>query len=225
MREGSELTPLDGTGVLGAVLIGGASRRMGQPKAVVRVPEGGPTMLERVVTAVSACTTSLVLVGTEQSVVPGALTHTRVVHDRGIGPVGGLIAALEASNHPRVLLTACDMPFLSPEVLRMVIAHSIETGEGACVVVRNGDGAERLQPLIAVYGRDDLDEIRNLFRHGARSLIEIVQSLNMERVDLLDILPWDTEMWSVFNVNTPEQLAMARRHAETEDRLSDDILR
>lgn len=212
-HEALEMTQLDGS-VAGAVLIGGRSRRMGVPKALLRVPDNGPTMAERTVNTVRACADHVFLVGINESVVPERLADVRIVMDSGEGPVDGLIAALRATDRARVLVTGCDMPFLSPELLRLVIARSIRTRRGVYPVVTHGDGSESAQPLTAVYQRDQLEEVVRLFEAGVRSLTGIVTSLNMLRMESDQFRRLDPGLWSFFNVNTPRDLQIARRHAK-----------
>ncbi len=207
-----------------AVLAGGLSRRMGTPKAMLRVPEHGPTMLERVVRVVRRCTNQVMLVGTRESVYPPEVTDVHHVFDAGAGPVGGLIAALRASDHPNVLVTGCDLPFLSEEVVRLVIERSVESGRGVCPSIPDATGSESLQPLLALYHRDDVEEITELFKAGEHSLVRIVEALNMAQLRVEKLIAIDAWQWSFFNVNTTADLDVARRHAALNERNDNDIL-
>ncbi len=204
--------------VAGAVLVGGESRRMGSPKALLRVPEGGPTMLERVLRVIRHGTDEVMLIGTEDSLRRFETTDAHMLVDGGEGPVSGVIAALRAARQPRVLVAACDMPFLSVEVMRRLVIRSTQTGLGVCPVTIDADGSETLQPLLAIYMRSDADQIERMFHAGERSLSGIVRALNMTQLPVDDLTPEDRGHWSFFNVNTPMDLAVARRHAtKTED--------
>lgn len=207
------MTHLDGSSVTGAILIGGESRRMGQPKALIRVPADGPTMLERVFRVVEACSDRVVLVGTDRSVVPREFAEIDRVTDAGAGPVGGLIVALQASETPFVLLTGCDLPFLSATAVRAVIDLAVEAGRGVVPVTTRADGTETLQSLHAVYPCNQLGVIQDAFLDGATSLREVVERLDMVRLRADTAQHGDWTDWSFFNVNTPADLAIARSHA------------
>lgn len=222
--SGDSMTRSDGDSVAAAVLVGGSSRRMGTPKAMLRVPEHGPSMLERVVRVLRLCAGQVMLVGTPESKYPLEVADLPCVVDAGAGPVGGLIAALRASNHPSVLLVACDLPFLSEEVARLMIARAVMLRRGVCPRIGTVNGPQTLQPLVAVYRRDDVEEIVSLFNAGERSLVGIVTALQMAMAPVEDILAIDAELWSFFNVNTPEDLDVARRHALLCERNDDDTL-
>jgi molybdopterin-guanine dinucleotide biosynthesis protein A len=62
MRE-TPGTHADPFAVSAAVLIGGHSRRMGEPKALLRLVDDGETLVERVVARLGAVTREIALVG------------------------------------------------------------------------------------------------------------------------------------------------------------------
>lgn len=136
-----------------AILIGGRSRRMGRAKAAL--PLGQGTVLERVLAAVADLPVPVHLVGA------GATADADLAHlvarlalpvhrDRvpDAGPLAGLDAAFAATAADRVLLLACDLPFLTGPFL----AWLLEQARGWPAAVPADDG-ERCHPLCAVYGR------------------------------------------------------------------------
>lgn len=189
---------------------------MGRTKATLRVPEDGPTMLDRVLLTVRACCDQVVLVGNERSHVPDDVAGIEYLKDAGGGPVTGLIAALQACEHSRVLLAGCDMPFLSAVMVRLVIEHSFEVGRGVVPVAGRDGGTEKLQPLHGVYLQNQLEQVERAFKDGAHSLTDIVERLDLVRLRVDASMTGEEAMWSFFNVNTPEDLTVARRHAVDE---------
>jgi molybdopterin-guanine dinucleotide biosynthesis protein A len=117
----------------GFVLAGGRSTRMGRDKALL--PWRGGTLLDYVAGVVREAVGTVTIIGRGE--------HPDVVPD--CGPLGGLLTAFETSMTERVLLVACDMPNLTPELLRGMIAVP-----GDAVVAET---AGRLHPLCAVYHR------------------------------------------------------------------------
>ena len=59
--------------VSAAVLIGGHSRRMGEPKALLRLSDGEPTLIERTVAALRAVSDDVFLVGAVDGPMPESL--------------------------------------------------------------------------------------------------------------------------------------------------------
>lgn len=108
--------------VIGAVLCGGASRRMGRDKALIEVD--GAALAVRVAEALRAggCDRVLAVGGDGVGL---AAVGLDVVPDRwpGEGPLGGLATALAAGDAGDVLVLApCDWVAASPEVVRRLVA-------------------------------------------------------------------------------------------------------
>jgi molybdopterin-guanine dinucleotide biosynthesis protein A len=124
------------------VLAGGEARRMGGvDKALVMV--GGRSLLERVLEACGAAA-RVVVVGPER---PLELPVTFVSETpRGGGPVPALLAGLQHTASDRVVVLACDMPFLTPSVVSRLLT-SIGEADGAAL--RDAEG--RMQPLAAAW--------------------------------------------------------------------------
>jgi molybdopterin-guanine dinucleotide biosynthesis protein A len=74
----------------------------------------------------------------------------------------------------------------------------------------DGHGAH---PLHAVWDRERLPELRVAASQGERSLAALARISLMATVDLDAPHRHVRERWSVFNVNTPEDLEAARAHA------------
>jgi len=103
--------------VLGAVLAGGASRRMGTDKAALAV--GGRSLLERAVAALRPHCAEVVVVSARADTPTGAW---RTVADErpGQGPLAGLETALaEAGRHgcEAAVVLAVDLPLVEAEAV------------------------------------------------------------------------------------------------------------
>ena len=82
----------------------------------------------------------------------------------GGGSLGGIYSGLKAAPGAAIFTVACDMPFLRPDVARLVI----ERAEEADVVVPRAGG--QLETLHACYGKRCLDPMeRASARAGSRS--------------------------------------------------------
>jgi molybdopterin-guanine dinucleotide biosynthesis protein A len=117
------------TGVTGVVLAGGRSTRFdGGDKALAAV--AGTPMLARVVRGLGAVTDDVVVncrpgqrAAFERALAPVDVTVRFAIDDRpDEGPLVGLDTALDAVSTPRVLVVACDLPFLDPELLDALLA-------------------------------------------------------------------------------------------------------
>src|SRR5262249_12831914 len=102
------------------LLARGGRRPAGSGKNAPRLPGGrGPVGAPAARVLPEVCDEVLVASGDGERLgwlglpqVPDALPDS--------GPLGGLVAGLEAATHPHVAVVAADMPFASPAVLRLL---------------------------------------------------------------------------------------------------------
>lgn len=192
----------------GLVLAGGASRRMGRDKAFLEL--GGQPLIEIVVARVAeVCKQVLIVAGDTE---PYADLGAPVVKDRfrGVGVLGGLHAGLKAASHELSLAVGCDMPLLSPAVLRAFA----EWAKGFDVaVLRDG---EHVEPLHAAYRRTCLPAMERAIRAGKRRIVSFFPHVRVRYVTSNEVAALDPDLRSFRNVNTPEEWEAVR--AEWSDR-------
>ncbi|MBS1913177.1 MAG: molybdenum cofactor guanylyltransferase [Bacteroidetes bacterium] len=193
MFGGDDTTPQK---ITAAILAGGRSTRMGRDKAMISV--NGRPMLERVAGAAYDAGLEVMVVGREQ----GADWHgpaVRFVQDDfpDAGPLGGIATALRHARTP-VLALACDMPWISAEMIRWLVdAYALE-GEAAGLVSLNG---ERPEPLFSVYGRPCAGEIAHMIASGNLAVIALIRTLGLPQ----RVVP-ERFRSALRNVNTPLDL-------------------
>ncbi len=154
--------------VLGGVLIGGASRRMGSPKHLL--PVRGVTMAETVVAAVSPAVEGVVLLGA--GAVPEALAGIpRLADARGAeGPLAGMLAALRWAPGNAWIFAGCDLPDASPAAAEWLLGRR---APGRWAVLP--DCGQGLEPLLALYepqARGPLEALAAAGRLAPRLLAE-----------------------------------------------------
>src|SRR5690606_38783426 len=133
--------------VLGVVLCGGRSRRMGFDKGGAEL--GGSTLVERAA-AVLAEVSGEVLLASGPSERYGDLGLARVADDPELqGPAAGIVAALESGGAEWVLVLACDMPRVSGRLVSALLACARARDLDACLLA--GERGE--EPLCGVYRR------------------------------------------------------------------------
>lgn len=142
-------------GPVGVVLAGGRSSRMGRDKATLVV--GGRTLAARAARALAGVCCEVVIADGGRRLVPG---FRSVPDGPGEGPAAGILGA--AREHPgrALLVLACDVPGVPPELLAALAgrARSAAGGQGSdaaggtaadVVLPRTARGPE---PLVARYG-------------------------------------------------------------------------
>ena len=187
--------------VSAAVMAGGKSRRMGRDKAWLEL--GGRPIIERVIDVLREVADEVVIVANDARY--GAL-GLRVVPDRFPegGALGGIATGVWAATHERVLVAACDMPFLRADVLRLLLSHAPEAD---AVVPRVGGEFETLH---ALYSKACLPAMERALAAGRMRVISFYDDVRVRAVEEDELRTVDPELRSFTNVNTPEELAAVR---------------
>ena len=183
--------------IFGGLLVGGASRRMGRPKATL--PFGKTKLAEVAANALSASVDEIVLLGAGP--VPDILADNRRLPDPpGLeGPLAGLLAALRWAPHAAWVIAACDLPRVAPEAVAWLVAQR-RPGCWA-VLPKVGPG---LEPLLAVYeprARPLLEDLVSADRRAPRLIAEHPAVATPEPP------PEIVDCWH--NANTPKGLVPA----------------
>lgn len=119
-------------------------------------------------------------------------------------PISGIVTALRVARLPHVLVTGCDMPFISPEL----VGALIRLAPDADVVVPVKDGTDEV--LHAVWHLRVLPELElAVLRDGERAVHRVLARLDAVRVPESVWRDWDPQGRSFFNINSPEDLARA----------------
>lgn len=136
------------------VLAGGGSTRFGGVDKAMLVLEG-VTLLDRVLTATADAVSTVVVGPVRTTCRPVAWT---VEDPPSGGPMAGIAAGLTHGTAPVVVLTSCDLPWLTKDdVAQLIDGLGDHDGYG----LRDTDGRE--QQLVAAYHRTALaDAIRRI---------------------------------------------------------------
>jgi len=185
------------------ILAGGRSSRMGRDKALLRL--GEDTFVERIAGALASLAgESVKIVGARSTEARGGLPVVEDVY-KNCGALGGLHAALASAKHNWVMVVACDLPFVTSELLHR-LARLRENFQ-AVVPVQTDN---RLQPLCALYRREPcLHKAHELLKRGElrpRVLIEEVRTRRVTPDEWFDLEGAESFF---MNVNTPEDFARA----------------
>ncbi|MDI3316750.1 MAG: molybdenum cofactor guanylyltransferase [Bacillota bacterium] len=188
------------------LLAGGQSRRMGREKALL--PFGGEPLIRRIARRLEPVTAELLVVTSRPE--PYRQMGYRVVADppgwEGQGPLAALRAGLAAARQEAALLVACDMPFASPCLARLLLAE-VDRGWPAALPVAGG----RAHPLFAAYRRDLATKVEEALRAGVRSLAGFLAALPARRLAEEEISPCGPPERLLINVNRPEEYRQALR--------------
>ncbi|MCY3908180.1 MAG: molybdenum cofactor guanylyltransferase [Anaerolineaceae bacterium] len=192
-----------------AIVAGGRSRRMGRDKALVEL-DGRP-MLEHVIERVSGLGQAQTLLVSNDHAEHARFGLPMVCDSLpDAGSLGGIYTALLNSEHCHTLVVACDMPFLSPALLR----HMLELREEGDydVIAPRVDGYP--QGLHAVYGQACVAPIRAQIEAGRLKVIGFYDQARVRYLDEDEWGPLDPTGQAFNNINTPEELAAAQERKQ-----------
>jgi len=196
----------------GVILAGGENTRFaGKHKALMRV--GGKRILDRIYGVMSDVFDDIILVTNT----PGRYLEWDATVVTDLLPVRssltGIHTGLFYTHSEYTFITAGDAPFLKKEMVETVL-DGISPGIDI-VVPETEHGRE---PLCAVYARSCLEPARNSVKNGRFKIMRTFRKKNIKIISRKKILAVDPRQHSFFNVNTPEDLALAEKIArETED--------
>jgi molybdenum cofactor guanylyltransferase len=182
----------------GAVLAGGKSLRYGRNKAL-EVLQGKSLIQYAVRSLRSFCDPVLVVANDLE---PYLHIQATLVQDilRDQGPLGGIYTALVFSPHEWLFVKATDMPFLVPELARLMLASK----EGFDVVVPMLN--DRYDPLLALYSRRCLPPVAATLEKGDRKITMFFQKVRVKELSEKEWRTVDPEGLSFKNINTPQNL-------------------
>jgi molybdopterin-guanine dinucleotide biosynthesis protein A len=205
----------------GVVLAGGRSERLGQPKPLLML--GGKLMLARIADALKPVCRELILVvrpGQDDDTPDAGLAlGMHVVEDASgvAGPLAGICAGLAATGTPLAFVCGADYPFLSRRLVATMAALSVSGTPGMprAVVPRAG---ERLHPLHALYPpaewRPRFERAAADGENSPRRIVEAAIETGQPPVEVMtadEIEEHDPQSLSLFDIDTPDELARARR--------------
>jgi len=206
-----------GFGVSAAILAGGRARRFGgADKGALAV--GRERIIDRQRAALAAVADDVRIVAGDRDGYDGR--GLRVIADAvpGAGPLGGLYSALLDAAHERVLILACDLPFVTAALLQRLVEESGTGQEIDAVVPRSARG---LEPLCALYMTRAAGAVRARIDRGDLRVAGLLADLRVRELGPEVLAPYDAG--SLFeNVNTPHDHARARGWVELNEKPSED---
>jgi molybdopterin-guanine dinucleotide biosynthesis protein A len=187
--------------ITGIILAGGKNLRMGKNKAFLEI--NGQRIIDRTKQLFVDLFDEVFLVA--NSPLDYLDLNLRVVSDLfpGGGALGGIYSGLFHASHSHAFVAACDMPFLN----KALISHLSTLSPGYDIVIpKMEDG---WQPLHAVYSQKCLPFMEDLLQKKNLKIIDFFPRVKKREVTTEEILPFDPQLVSFLNVNTPEDLARA----------------
>ena len=177
------------------ILAGGKSRRFGSDKALATL--AGEPLLVRVARMVKPFAASVTVVADRSGRYSALGLRTIGDLSPGLGPLGGLITALNDLREPWMLLLSCDLILVKASWIGHLLAHR---RENALAVAFHH---ETWEPLCALYSRDTRTYAEKVLAAGRQSLKELLMAVAAIPVALPSDWP------PIVQINTPDDLQRA----------------
>lgn len=183
--------------MLGVVLAGGKSVRLGQDKT--KIIHEGQTLLKRAIDLLGGHCSQVYVSCRHPETVP---QDTPFIMDttRRIGPLGGILTSLQQLNSP-ILVLACDLPFMQDHFLEKLVQARALRPPHCVMTTWQEQETGYIQALVAIY------------EPASRPFLE--QGLVQEQYQLNKLVPKSlrhtlfyskSEGQAFFNINRPEDL-------------------
>ncbi|NWF51936.1 MAG: molybdenum cofactor guanylyltransferase [Nitrospirae bacterium] len=117
------------------------------------------------------------------------------------GPMTGILSSLVSLGEEEIFVTACDMPFIKPELIRYIVdMWTKNRGWDAAIPVFNG----KSQPLIGIYSRKIIKTMEDSIKTSKRSLRDFLKKRNVLYISEEEVRRIDPFGRSFVNINTME---------------------
>ncbi len=201
--------------VIGVVLAGGASRRMGRDKARLRLDDS--SLVERAVTRLRRVTDKVLIADRGRRVLPD---ERSVPDGPGGGPAAGLLGAAAVYPDHDLLALACDLPAVTTELLEYLARPgdlerpSAPVSEAAPDLGNNYDAhvprwQHGIEPLCALYRPTALAALAAAVAAGRLALHRLLLAGDLQ-VRCLEgdaLAAFGAPHRLFLNLNTPQDLA------------------
>jgi molybdopterin-guanine dinucleotide biosynthesis protein A len=191
------------------ILAGGKSIRFGHDKVLERI--GNTSLLEQVISHVEPISKDIIIVTAKERTFAQLANHPKVkiVNDilPGKGSLGGIYTGLIKSESFYNLVVAADMPFLNGSLLR----YMIEVSDGFDFVLPRVNNL--FEPLHAVYSKNCTAPIKSILEQGKKVIVELFNYVKVRYIEAGEVDRFDPQHLSFFNINTKEDLELAKKIA------------
>jgi len=187
--------------LIGLVLAGGASRRLGEDKGQLRLHDR--TQAEHSVALLEPyCRTVYLSVRREQAEQKPYKDQPSLPDDEAFsGPAAGLLTAWQRYPNNALLVLAVDMPLVDSELINLLVQG--RRIDAVATAYRHTDGI--IEPLCAIWEPSAAPVLRSAT--GDRNSTSLRRLLESADVELLDALASE----KLASVNTPAAVDAARR--------------
>ena len=185
--------------ITGVILAGGKSSRFGSNKALAMV-DGKPLVRHVADLMTSLFAECLLITNTPGEYEFLSLPMTGDLY-RDCGPLAGIHAALRHIGTARAFVVACDMPNISPGLIRYLCTINEEDYDAVIPWLQKGQ-----EPLFGIYSKGAATIIETYLQQNDCQIIRALAELRVRRVSEQEILSITGDLACFKNINRLEDL-------------------
>lgn len=187
--------------IVGAILAGGASSRMGTDKSMLSL--GGVPTIEHICVNLKVVVDELVVITHKPDQYKFLSTPAYQDLYPGKGPLAGLHAAMYHRPADAYVLAACDMPFFNKEICKFLIEQL--PGNEAILPIFDG----KRQPLASIVGKEAFPIVEEMLDKDIRKIGLLFEQIKTKKQDSFPF-PEEDLFKHFFNMNYPDEYEKAK---------------
>ena len=199
-----------------AILAGGKSSRMGIDKGLACCRD--LPMISHIINHLAPLTDSIFIVTNEAE--KYSFSGLKIFSDvlPGKGSLGGLYSALYYAETEYVAVIACDMVFANPAIILWGLQRLKSTGSDVAIPK---SGKQYYEPLHALYHTKPCRQaVLEFINQDQRRLVGWFPAIKVDEIDESTCRRLDPGGMAFFNINTPEDKAIAEAYLEGQQKSS-----
>lgn len=187
----------------GIILAGGQSKRLGIDKAELIVD--GRSILERSVQILKQIFAEVIVVSNVYREI--AAEDVIQVKDIAVakGALGGIYTGLYHATFDRSFITACDMPYIMPQLVELIAKKQQNDVVVPCI---HGN----FEPLFAVYSNRCIPIIKQMISCDVLKISDLYDRCSVEYVNEESLRKVDENLNSFININSLQDLEYIEFH-------------
>jgi molybdopterin-guanine dinucleotide biosynthesis protein A len=191
----------------GVILAGGKNSRFsGKNKALVHI--GGKRVLDRIYEVFTLLFDKIILVTNDP--VQYMEWDLDIVTD--IFPIRSSLTGIHTGlfyiTTPYALFVACDIPFIKKELIEILL-----DGVEPSIDIVIPETSKGFEPLCSVYSKRCFKPIEEQLEKKSFKIQQVFQKVRVKKISEDILRAIDPELISLYNINTPEDLARAKQAA------------
>ncbi len=185
------------------ILAGGKNSRMKREKAFLKINR--ILLLEHTINILKPLFKEIIIV-TAKNEIKEKFSDYKIVKDEfcGCGPLAGIHVALKNSKFNEIMVFACDMPNLNPNLINSEVEKYRNLDKAVQAFVPKH--IEGIEPLHAIYSKSVLNDIETNLLSGKYSVRSFYNKINIKYWEIDDKF-----VCNFININSQEDLEIIKQ--------------